>query len=164
MIDKDFGFFLDVKNLFVRKGDIIVQASEDEIRVASGYSSWADKGKIIDGRRLTIMTSKTKYKINEEVRVVHVVEFTEPGHKVYIMGPKEVYGEYVDGCLSGKDVPSDRSNPFVPEGDYDGRVLNSPAVDYNYYITSYAFNTCGIHSIYWKLGKWKSNVLKIIIE
>jgi hypothetical protein len=152
-----------MRNLFVLKSDIIVEASEDEIRVASGYASWADKGKIIDGRRLTIMTSKTKYKINEEVRVVHVVEFTEPGHNVYIMGPKEVYGEYVDGRLSGKDVLSDR-DPFVPEGDYDGRVLNSPAADYNYYITSYTFNTRGIHSIYWKLGKWKSNVLKIMIE
>lgn len=141
-----------------------MEVSEDEIGVVSRYESWNDRGTIIDGRRLTIMTPKKKYKINEEVRVFHVVEVTESGHDVYIMGPKEVYGEYIDNSLYGKDIPSDIIDPFTPNRDYDGRVMKSPAVDYNYDITSYTFNSFGIHSIYWKLGKWKSNLLKIIIE
>ena len=164
MANKDYELSLNPDDLFILRGDYVAKASEEQSRVVKRYASWDEKGEVIDGRRLTIMTSKTKYRINEEVKVIHIVEFTEPGHDVYIMGPKEVYGEYIDGRLSRKDVSSDRLDPFVPEGDYDGRVLNSPAVDYNYYITAYTFNKRGIHSIYWKLGKWKSNILKIMIE
>ena len=40
-------------------------------------------------------------------------------------------------------------------------VLESPAVDYNYDITSHVFDEPGIHEIQWVLGPWASNVLKI---
>ena len=39
-----------------------------------------DKGEIVGGKRLTILTNKDRYKPDEEVRVIHVMEAVEPGH------------------------------------------------------------------------------------
>jgi hypothetical protein len=46
------------------------------------------------------------------------------------MGPKEVFGEYVDGKLAS------RAAKAQPDA-YDGVVLPSPGVDSNYDVTSY---------------------------
>jgi hypothetical protein len=70
-----------------------------------------------------------------------------------------VFGEYLDGILVTDPVPA-WADPFVPEC-YDGAVLESPAVDCNYDITSYVFSEPGIHEIRWMMDGWESNVLRI---
>jgi hypothetical protein len=69
------------------------------------------------------------------------------------MGPKAIYGEYVDGQLVTPAQP--------PPEIYDGLVVDSPDVDYNYDITSYRFSRPGHHQIYWQLGDLRSNTLDI---
>jgi len=146
--------------LYIRQGDEIVEAPEEDVVVAKAYPEWPDKGPVIDGLRLTIMTKKKTYPIDEEVRVIHVLEATMPGRKVHIMGPKEVFGEYVDGQLQGADIAADQRDAFTSL-EYDGRVLDSPATDFNYEITTYFFTNPGIHRICWQPGRWKSNTLEI---
>jgi hypothetical protein len=81
------------------------------------------------------------------------MEVVEPGHEVFVMGPKTICGEYVDGQLA---TPA-----AAPAQGYDGPVLDSPEVDYNYDITSYRFAQPGIHQIYWKIGDLRSNTLNL---
>jgi hypothetical protein len=124
------------------------------------YREWSDKGDVIDGRRITILTGSLAYQVNEEVRIAHVMEATQPGHGVYVMGPKKVYGEYLNDVLQGEALPDDQSDPFSPS-EYDGRVLDSPATDFNYDVSVYSFVEPGDYEICWKPGKWRSNTLKI---
>ena len=145
--------------LYVRQGDRLVEASEEDRVVAGRYSSWPDKGQIVDGKRLTILTGTTSCAVNDEVRVVHVFEAGTLGLPVYVMGPKPVYGEYVDGELA-TESPRNQERPWDPEF-YAGATLPSPAVDYNYEITSYRFAVPGAHSILWDLGQLQSNRLTI---
>jgi hypothetical protein len=145
--------------LFVREGERIVEATGEDQSVARSYPHWPDKGRLTEGRRVTVMTRKTDYGVNEEVRVIHVYEVIEPGHLVYVMGPKPVYGEYIDGQLA-TPAPPPGEDPFVPS-DYDGRALPSPAVDYNYDITRYRFAEPGRHQICWQIGDLRSNALKL---
>lgn len=148
--------------LYVRKGGQIVDASKEDISVARGYPISRNKGPILDGKRLTLLTEKTAYQVNEEIHVIHVVELIEPGHHVYVMGPKKIYGEYVDGRLVTEPLPK-RGDPLVPLT-YSGTVLPSPAVDYNYEITTYTFSKPGIHRIWWKIGSLQSNTLTLSIQ
>ena len=145
--------------LYVRQDDRIVEALPKDIQVAQGYPTVSSKGSVLGGRRITIMCSKETYRVDEQVRVIHVLEVLEPGRKVFVMGPKQVYGEYIDGKLVTEPSP-DWRDPLVPEL-YDGTVLSSPAVDYNYDITSYAFTEPGARQICWKLGDLESNTLVI---
>lgn len=145
--------------LYILQGNQIIEAPAEDIAVARGYPTCSDKGPILDGKRLTILTKKTTYQVNEEIRVIHVVEVIEGGHHVYVMGPKLIYGEYVDGQLVTEPLP-DRDDPLVPRM-YNGAVLPSPAVDYNHEITTCTFSEPGTHQIYWKLGSLQSNVLKL---
>jgi hypothetical protein len=147
--------------LYVREGNQVVEAPAEDSSLARGYPRWPAKGPVQGGRRLTIMTRKTSYQPGEAVRVIHVVEFTEPGHDAYIMGPKPVYGEYVDDQLATPPPPE--GDPLVPL-DYDGATLPSPAVDYNYEITSYTFDQPGMHQIFWRLDTLQSNVLTLTVE
>jgi hypothetical protein len=96
----------------MRKGNEIVQALPDDVAVARSYPTTHEKGEIVGGKRLTILTKKNHYQVSEEVRVIHVLEIVEPGHELLIMGPKPVYGEYVD------DRPVTPQRPDVQE--YDG--------------------------------------------
>jgi hypothetical protein len=146
----------------VREGDKLVEASDEDISVAQSYPTYENKGPIIDGKRLTLLTKKKTYQVDEEVRVIHVVEVTEPGHLVYIMGPKPIYGEYVDGRLVTSPLPKGE-DPLIPRM-YSGAVLPSPAVDYNYEIATYTFSEPGTHRIYWKLDSLRSNILTIEIR
>jgi hypothetical protein len=149
--------------LFVRRGDDFEDAPAEDVEVASKYPECADKGPLRDGTRLTILTAKDKYRVGEEIRVIHVVEVVEPGGQVYISGPKPVYGEYVDGKLATKPLPKDmHDDPLVPL-DYDGPTLLSPADDYNYDVTAYTFSKPGRHKIQWHLGALRSNTLEIDI-
>lgn len=141
--------------LFMREGDKIVEALPEDIAVARGYPGAKDKGEIVGGQRLTLLTKKNRYRLNEEVRVIHVMETPEPGHRIFVMGPKTIYGEYVDGKPATPETP-------VPQI-YDGAVLDSPGVDYNYDITTYSFSQPGHHQIYWQLGNLRSNTLDLDI-
>jgi hypothetical protein len=145
--------------LFVREGDRIIEAPAEDQSIARSYPAWPDKGAVTAGMRITIMTKKKTYHIEEAVRVIHVFEATEPGHEVYVMGPKPIFGEYVDD-LQATEPPPDVEDPWIPTM-YDGATLPSPAVDYNYEITSYTFAEPGIHRICWRLGPLQSNVLEV---
>jgi hypothetical protein len=145
--------------LFVRIGDGIVDAPEADQQLARGYPFQEDKGEVIDGRRMSIMAAPGPYHAGDEIRIIHVVEAPEPGWLVYGMGPKQVFGEFVDGVLVTEATPG-WADPFVPEM-YDGCVLDSPAVDYNYDITSYRFEEPGMHEVQWIMDGWESNVLRI---
>jgi hypothetical protein len=94
------------------------------------------------------------------VRIAHVLEATLPGHEVYVMGPKKVFAEYINDVLQGEALPDDQADPFSPS-EYDGRVLDSPATDFNYDVSVYSFDVPGVYEICWKPGQWKSNTLVI---
>jgi len=123
------------------------------------YESWPERGEVVDGRRLTIMADPTRVPPEQRVEVLHVVEILEPGRELYIMGPKPVYGEYVDDRLATEPPPGGE-DPLVPLL-YDGATLPSPGVDGNYEITSYAFADPGRHEIQWRLDGLRSNVLVV---
>jgi hypothetical protein len=147
--------------LFVREGARIVPAPAEDAAVARGYPTWPDKGREIDGRRLTLLTRATTARVGEPVRVIHVVEVTRPDRTAYVMGPKAVQGEYVDGQLRTDPPPPD-TDPLTPL-DYDGATRPGPAVDYNHDITSYTFDRPGPHTIVWRLGDLESNTLHLEI-
>jgi hypothetical protein len=145
--------------LYVRKGDQIIDAPPADVAVAKSYPRSKDKGPVIDGHRLTILAAKRRYRVGEEVRVIHVHEVVATGEMVYVMGPKPIRGELLDNKLATPMVLAD-GDPFVPEI-YDGVTLQSPAADYNWEITSYRFSAPGTHRIQWRLGKFDSNALII---
>ncbi len=144
--------------LAVREGDRIVPAPAADEAVARGYPQWADKGAVHDGARLTVMTGRLATTVGEPVRIIHVAEVTTPGRSVYVMGPKPILGEHVDGTLVTPSAPA-TGDPLAPTGVYDGRVQPSPAVDHNYEITTYTFDTPGAHTVYWQMGPLRSNTL-----
>lgn len=147
--------------LFVREGDRIVDAPAPDIAVARDYPHFSDKGPVLGGRRITVLTQTLSHMAGEEVRVIHVVEYTEPGHQAYVVGPKTVFGEYVNDELMTDPVPE--GDPLVPLT-YNGLTLASPAVDYNFEITSYIFQVPGIYRIQWRLGVLHSNELAVTVE
>ncbi|MCG8418584.1 MAG: hypothetical protein MJE77_11645 [Proteobacteria bacterium] len=150
--------------VFVRDGDgRVVDAPQADQEVAMGYPAWSTKGALKNGRRLTIMTAASRYAVGDEVRVIHVVETLSTKDELYVMGPKSVLGEYVDGSLRTAE-PAKGQDPLGPPMIYDGPVLSGPAVDYNYEITSYRFLSPETHKIVWKLGELRSNQLVIEVE
>ncbi|WP_152040849.1 hypothetical protein [Salinigranum salinum] len=149
-------------NLFVHRADgTVEEAPAADQAVADDYPHWPDKGPVVDGKRLTVMTARDTYEVGEEVRVIHAFEAPEPGVDVYVMGPKPVYGEHIDGTLA-TTPPPDGDEPWVPQ-QYDGAVIASPAVDYNYEVTTYRFAEPGRHVIRWELGPVTSNTLEITV-
>jgi hypothetical protein len=149
--------------VYIRVGNDIRPAPEPDQAVARGYPEWKDKGPFIDQRRITLLCAKGTFAQNEEIHVLHVVETLRPGDELYVMGPKQVLGEYVDGTLVTAPAPQG-PDPLEPTGIYDGMVLPSPAADYNYEITVYRFSSPGVHEIQWKLGALESNVLRLTIQ
>lgn len=147
--------------LYVREGERIVEAPAEDQAVAQSYPTWPDKGLLLKGERLTILTRRNTYQVNERVRVIHVHEVVDPGQQVYVMGPKPVYGEYVDGQLATL-APPPGENP-LSSPIYNGRVLRSPAVDYNFEITTYNFTKPGTHQLQWRLEPLQSNVITLEI-
>ena len=143
--------------LFEWRDGVVIDAPPEDVEVARSYPQFSEKGLLVSGVRLTVMSRRLRYRVGEEVRVVHVVEIVEPGREVYVMGPKPVYGEYVDDILVTAVPPDDVWEPAT----YNGPILPSPAVDYNYDITAYRFDQIGAHRIQWRLGTLRSNVLTI---
>lgn len=146
--------------LFEWRDGALIQASAADVAVARSYPPYADKGGLVNGKRLTVMSSSLLYRVAEEVRVIHVVEVVEPGQELYVMGPKTVYGEQVDDVLATPQPPDDVWAPDT----YNGPTLPSPAVDYNYEITAYRFDRAGRHTIQWCIGNLRSNKLAIQVE
>jgi hypothetical protein len=130
-----------------------MEMTPDDLALSRAYPTAEVKGPIRDGRRLTIMARKKRYNVGEEVRVIHVLEIVEPGRQLLAMGPKPVYGEYVDDRLV---TPEPVDDPI-----YDGLVLPSPDVDSHYEVTSYSFQDPGRHRIRWEHEGQSSNTLEI---
>jgi hypothetical protein len=107
------------------------------------------------------MTHKLRFGVGETVEIIHVAEVMTPGEPVYIMGPKAIFGEYLDDRLATPPMP-ERDDPLVPE-DYDGATLPGPVIDFNYALTTYRFAAPGEHRVEWRLGTLRSNVLSIAI-
>lgn len=158
---RESGYLYRWPGLYVREGERVVDAPAADVAVARSYPQFGDKGSVTDGRRITLLTEKAIRQVGDEVRVIHVVEFTEPGQRAYVMGPKPVHGEYVNDQLRTAPVPE--GDPLVPTT-YNGVTLPTPAVDYNYIITSYRFATPGVYTIQWRLGSLHSNVLSIGVD
>jgi hypothetical protein len=156
--ERESGYLYRWPGLYVREGERVVDAPAADVAVARSYPQFDDKGSVTDGRRITLLTEKTLHHVGDEVRVIHVVEFTESGQRAYVMGPKPVHGEYVNDQLMTAPVPE--GDPLVPTT-YNGVTLPTPAVDYNFDITSYRFETSGVYTIQWRLGSVHSNVLSI---
>ena len=146
--------------LFVRDGDRVVPAPAEDIELARSYPDIAEKGAIHSGYRLTILTRSRKRRSGEEVRIIHICEAVEPGTQLYVMGPKRIYGEFVDD-VAVTDLPPNPTVPLAPCEPYDGRVVPGPGLDANYEITRYWFDQPGTHTIWWRLGELRSNVLRI---
>ena len=147
--------------LSVRDGDRLVDAPAEDVTVARGYPAWPSKGSKFDGTQLTVMTAKTDYAVGEPIHVLHVLDVSVPGRGVYIMGPKTPAGEFVDGkpVTGAPEIPD---YPWVAT--YDGVVLPSPAIDFNYDVTSYRFDAPGTHAIQWRLGKIASNLITVRVR
>lgn len=148
--------------LSIRRGDQVVQAPDEDVEVARGYALAPYKGSWLDGRRITILTRADEVHAGRPVRIIHVVETIRPGDALRIMGPKPVLGEVVDGALVTASSPTS-GDPLTSSGDYDGRVQQAPAVDYNYDITEYRLPV-GRHVIEWQLGALRSNTLIVEVR
>ncbi|WP_394829204.1 hypothetical protein [Pendulispora albinea] len=151
--------------LFVREGDRLVEAPAEDVALARAYPRWPDKGAVAGGRRLTLLCAERPYAAGETVHVIHAVEYVGTGHTAYVMGPKPVVGEWVDGSLATAPAPAPSGgDPLVPR-DYDGLTLPSPIVDIHYEITTYRFVRPGTHDIVWRLGPdLQSNVLRVQVR
>jgi hypothetical protein len=148
--------------VFDRAANRFVDAPEPDQQIIRDYPFWIDKGPVIDHTRVTLTTRRLDYAVNEAVRVAHIVEETAPGRTLYVMGPKKVHDEFVNGVLvtSASIVP--RDYPWLPPS-YDGEIAPSPGIDDNFEITEYRFDQPGIYRIQWCPGRYRSNVLEITV-
>lgn len=145
---------------YIHQKNQLIDPEKEDLDVAETYPEWCDKGTVIDGRRLTILSKKQIYHVNEKVRIIHVLEVMLAGLDIYLMGPKQIYNEYIDSHIQGEELSLDQADLFTPV-EYDGRVVNGPGIDSNFEITVYSFPKSGVYKIYWQPGKWKSNILEI---
>jgi hypothetical protein len=129
--------------------------------IARGYAAWPDRGPPHEGRRATIMVERDRFRAGDKIRVRHVLEILDAGGTLYVMGPKPVYGERLDGVLVTEPPPED-DDPFLPPV-YDGPSIPGPGVDCNFEVTTYSFPEPGTHTIVWKLDGIESNVLTLAV-
>jgi len=154
---------LSPSDLYERREGKIVRASPEDLALARTYGSFSNKGPLKDGQRITILTAKNMYKVGEEVRVLHILEAVAPGITVWVMGPKGIYGEFIDSKLVSATEPGPTA--------YDGLMTQSPYADFNYDITKYTFTQPGKHTLQWKGGghpfqgslNLESNVIQLTI-
>ncbi len=150
-------------DLYARVGATIVDAPAADIAVLRAYPRFLGKGPLTPkGERLTLLTAKTSYLASEEIRVIHVHEATKAGVELYVMGPKAIYGEYVDGKLASKAAKA-------PIDGYDGAVIKSPEADHNYEVSVHKLPV-GTHTLQWRFATLSgptvidSNVLTIEVH
>ncbi len=149
------------RGLYDRQGDEIIDAAAEDTKLAMSYPDFQGKGPVKDGTRLTIMVQNRVFAKGETIHILHFVEITRPGAELYIMGPKQVYGLYIDDHLMGEQAP-DSQYPWV--GIYDGAVLPSPELDYNFEIGKYAMDVIGEHNIQWRIDGFVSNTVVVTIK
>ncbi|MGL4597201.1 MAG: hypothetical protein ACRCYO_06725 [Bacteroidia bacterium] len=142
--------------------DRFVNVSAEIQNWLKSYPFWIDKGPIKNQRRLTITCQKTIFKTNEAIRVAHYIEELDSGQTLYVMGPKKITNEFVNDSLH-TSVSLDSNTPWL-EMEYNGEVVDSPGLDYNFEITEYRFSKAGTYTIYWKPGVYCSNGLIIYVE
>lgn len=145
--------------LFIREGDRILPATAEDEEVARSYPMFPDKGAILRGYRITILTRNITVPTGDPIRIIHICEAVIPDSLLYVMGPKPIYDEYVNGILSMAALPVNE-NPLAPSS-YDGRTAIGPAIDCNYEITQYRFEKPGTYLIQWRPGTLVSNMLRI---
>jgi hypothetical protein len=145
--------------LFIREGGRILPALPEDNEVAREYPAYADKGEVRQGYRITILTRRLAVRKDDPIRIIHVCEAVAPGTLLYVMGPKAIYDEYVNGMLATAALPADE-DPLAPAS-YDGRIISGPAIDCNYEITQYRFREPGTYLVQWRPGKFSSNTLAI---
>ena len=148
--------------LFLRQGLHIIESSPEDQAIAHAYPHWPDKGPLQNGQRITLLARDTTFHVDEEIHILHVHEVITPGGLVHVMGPKPVYDEYLDDRLVTPESPPG-DDPFDPSL-YNGRAIPSPAVDYNFEITTYRFSAPGRHRIDWRAGGLRSNTLILDIR
>lgn len=134
-----------------------MQSSSDHI--AQTYATWPDKGPLHQDARLTLVSLRLDVQVGDSIAVWHVYEAVSPGRELYIMGPKPVPGEYLDGELRTTSVPEGWAYPW--QRLYDGAVLPSPGIDTHWEPSTYTFDKPGTHSIQWKVNGLESNTLVI---
>lgn len=135
-------------------------SAEDELLLDT-YDTFEDKGPPERGYRLTLLTTTLSVEVGDTVRIVHVCESVAETSELYVMGPKPVWGEYVDDTLA-TELPPHGSDPFVLAS-YDGRVLSGPGTDSNYEVTQYFFTAPGVHKVQWRLDPNVSNTLRFTV-
>jgi hypothetical protein len=149
-----------IPEIYERRGNDIALAPDEDQALAQRYNS-SPHGEIHNALRMTILTARTSYRVGEAVRVLHAVEAVDASVEAWVMGPKPVFGEHVDGVDRGPP-PEVPGYPWV--GIYDGRVVRGPAGDFNFNITSYTFDTPGRHTIEWRLGELRSNTIVLDVR
>jgi len=152
---------LEFAELYVRIPKDLVRAPEADHRVLRSYPKSPVRGRSHAGRQITLLAESRVYAVHEAVRVLHVLEVTAKGEELFVMGPKPITGEWVDGVRVTPEVP--KWGAFTM-GDYDGAVLQSPGLDVNFEISVYTFATPGLHHVQWKAGVVDSNVLCIEVR
>jgi hypothetical protein len=122
------------------------------------YEGWPERGRLVRGRRLTLMTARTDLVVGDSAQVLHVYEIIEPGGQLYVMGPKPVEGEQLSGphAVPVPPAPPDLLEPPL----YDGRVVPSPGIDHNFEVTTYSFVEEGRYDLVWRVGELVSNTLE----
>lgn len=145
-----------------RRVDPLLSPPQEDAQLLTTYDSFSDKGVPESGYRLTLMTATPSVAVGEVIRIVHVCESVSASSPLYVMGPKPVWGEYVDDVLA-TDLPPDPGSPFELSS-YDGRVLPGPGVDINYEVTRYQFTDPGVHTVQWRLEPTVSNVLRFTVS
>jgi hypothetical protein len=128
--------------------------------VARVYEGWDERGPESGGRRITLMALRTSVAVGESVEVLHVYEVLSGERSLFVMGPKPVYGERLDGRPATPAEPPEGDDPFAP-GLYDGRVLPGPGVDGNFEVTHYTFSAPGRHEVTWEVAGLRSNSLAL---
>ena len=139
-----------------------VDAPAADQAIIRDYPFWVDKGPLVGATRLTLTTARTALLVGEAVRVAHIVEECGSGRMLYIVGPKAVSDEFIDGVLVTPASQRQGEYPWLPAS-YDGELAASPGIDDNFAITEYSFAQPGVHRIDWRPGRFRSNVLVVTV-
>lgn len=152
---------LETAELYVRIPKDLVRAPEADNVVLRGYPKSPLRGRRNADRQITLLAERRVYAVNEPVRVIHVLEVFAKGEDLFVMGPKPITGEWVDGTRVTPEVPT--WGAFTM-GIYDGAVMQSPGLDVNFEISVYPFATPGLHHVQWRAGVVDSNVLCVEVR
>lgn len=153
---------LEPLSLLERKGDEIVDAPARDLALARTYRAFKNKGEIVNGMRMTIMTRKNRYKVGEPVRVIHVLESVKKGIEMDMMGPAPVCHDYVDEKII-------ENEQCYGSHSASGTFKEVPVANFNFDISTYRFKEPGTHTIRWKSKRApymppESNLIQLNIE